>query len=572
LASRGQVHYEVFARRHPTSEWSLAQAGEDRDRALEAAEAMLRHGDACAVRVTRETLDAETRQFRSFPILEKGSLRRERRGRPAPVAVEPPCVEPSDLYSVHARERIGRLLESWLARRRVTPFELLHRPDLAEELEASGLDLQHALQKVAIPEAEHTGAPVHSVIRAYRPLVDRTVSRVIQDGRKGLFPDLRSERFDAVCVRLARDPQREYRLGGAVSGKLAAARNWSSKIDCLLELAREAPAEEPLRGWALSILETPLAEILASRAGLADLLGPALDLGASLAALARLSSSASVEALLRMAPELKGRFPSLGGAAERLSTWFEKGAFEAVRVVIGHRILSELTSPRRLRPGDPDGEIEILRALAMALTASADLNLTLDDIGGAFVERSRRLVSPDFIEDFLSRRSSALDEARGLIWLADNVAGGANKRAASRWLSACVCSLRFEMEVRSGPDAPTAKLEMLAGLQSGVIKSGLTDVDGQAAMRRLGEVGGWVDADANLIAALSRSSAPVAPRLSLLLRLASGTAGPLGPAADRARAEAQRLLRQEPVRLELASDPEAAERVRALLDAAPLAA
>ena len=37
---------------------------------------------------------------------------------------EPLCVAPPDLYSLHARDRIGRLLEGWLARNRATPFKV----------------------------------------------------------------------------------------------------------------------------------------------------------------------------------------------------------------------------------------------------------------------------------------------------------------------------------------------------------------------------------------------------------------------------------------------------------------
>ena len=36
-------------------------------------------------------------------------------------------------------------------RQGIPAYELLHRPDLAEKLEASGVELQHAIQKVAVP-------------------------------------------------------------------------------------------------------------------------------------------------------------------------------------------------------------------------------------------------------------------------------------------------------------------------------------------------------------------------------------------------------------------------------------
>ena len=59
----------------------------------------------------------------------------------APEPTEPLCVSPQDLYTCHARERIGRLLEVWLERQAATPFELLHRPDLVEALEATSAHL-----------------------------------------------------------------------------------------------------------------------------------------------------------------------------------------------------------------------------------------------------------------------------------------------------------------------------------------------------------------------------------------------------------------------------------------------
>jgi len=61
-------------------------------------------------------------------------------------------------------------------------------------------------------------------------------------------------------------------------------------------------------------------------------------------------------------------------------------------------------------------------------------------------------------------------------------------------------------------------------------------------------------------------------RLSLLLRLAAGGAAPLGPAADRARAAALKLLRSDRARAELAARPEQLAQVRDLMQAAGLAA
>jgi len=114
---------------------------------------MMEGGRVAAVRVCKESLDPDTREFRSVSILSKGKTEVARKKKVIENR-EPLCVTPEDLYTVHARDRIGRLLEAWLSRNHATAFELLHRPDLIEKLDAAGTDLQHAVQKIAVPEAQ----------------------------------------------------------------------------------------------------------------------------------------------------------------------------------------------------------------------------------------------------------------------------------------------------------------------------------------------------------------------------------------------------------------------------------
>src|ERR1700756_1280934 len=169
-----RVHYEVFGRKKPGSSWVLEMATEDRKAALRMAENLIVEDGFAATKVTKETLDEETREFASLTILNLGEPESSRKKEPKK-EFEPLCVQPKDLYSLHARERIGRLLDDWLERKRATPFELLHRPDLVEALEASGGDLQHAVQKISVPEATERGFSVHEVIRSYNSLIERAV-------------------------------------------------------------------------------------------------------------------------------------------------------------------------------------------------------------------------------------------------------------------------------------------------------------------------------------------------------------------------------------------------------------
>lgn len=566
----GQVHYEVFIKR-AGSDWTLDLATEDRAQAVAAAEERLAERRASSVKVTKETLDSETREFRTVVILTKGAPDTVK-PKPPREDAEPLCVAPADLYSAHARERIGRLLEDWLDRQRATPFELLHRPDLVEQLEATGVELQHALQKVALPEAHARGVSVHEMIRTFQSLAERAIERLMKDHRKGLLPNLAKEGFAAAAERLAQANDRAYLLGAGVAGALADCGTWTEKASRLLDLADQAPLAGPPRALALHTLEQALAEILGSSAALDDIVGRDLDLGARLAAMTRMAAVGAVEVLMQRERSLRDIMPPLSYAGDRLAHWLAQEDFEQVRRALARRVLRELNGPRRLRPASASGEIEVLRGLAMALTAAAGDLIPVEEVLAAFTARSKMLVTSDFVDSFLGQGRSPSQEAQALIWLVENVIGAANKREACRWASALVGSLKFEKEVRQGADSPAARLATLAALQRDIGRAGLAVEDSAPIQAKLGELGGVIEAEAKLIATLGKAQAPAVQRLTLLLRFAVGEAAPLGPAAERARAEALRLMRLENTRDELARSPERMAQVRDLLQQAGLAA
>ncbi len=569
---RDQIHFEVFARRKSGASWTLELATEDRGNALKTAEETLKTGKAVGVKVTKETLDGDTHEFKSVTIFSQGEVE-QKKVKPPRENLDPLCVSPQDLYSIHARDRISRLLEGFLSRNRATAFELLHRVDLAERLDAAGMDLQHAIQKVAIPEASARGVSVHELIRSFQKLAQATIDRVLRDGRKGVFPDIAREGFSSVVERLVHDPERHYVLGGSVAVNIGRATTWSDKITRLLDLADKAPVSPAARVLAFQVIEQPLAEILGSRTGMAELLGPDLDLGGMLAGMTRLVAADAVEALTNIEPTVARVMPPLDGAGARLANWLEGPYFETVRKAILRRVMAELTGPRRLRPSDAAGEIDLLRALAMTLTAAAGKLLTPEAVQDAFVARSQLLVRSDFVEAYLGdRRAPALAEVRSLLWLAENVAGAANKRQANRWIAATVSALRFETELRDSPESPIAKLASLAELQRQVLRAGLAAEDCAPIAAKLGEVGGAVEADSKIALTLARANVPALGRLNLLLKLASGEAAPFGPAADRARVEALKMARLPEVREAMGQYPDLLDRVRHLAQPGGMAA
>ncbi len=566
-----QVHFEVFARKNGKSGFTLELATEERAKALETAEEMLAAKRAIAVKVTKETMDVASGVFQSVTILSKGEAARPQSKAPLEDA-GPLCVSPADLYTGHARERIGRLLDGWLLRQRATPFDLLHRPDLVEKLEASGVEIQHAMQKIAIPEAQAKGTSVHEVIRGFQKLVEQAIERILKHQRQGAFPDFAKESFADAVTRLLGDPDCAYKIGVGVAGDLQIGASWSQKVDRILDLADRAPTEARARAMAFSVLEQPLSEILGARAGMAELLGADLDLGGSLLALTRMAAAEAVDALVAADPRVARQTPSLDGPAARLANWLDSPHFAHVRSALAKRVLQELTSPRRLRPGDPVDEIEVMRALAMVLTAAGGRLLQPDDIRDAFAYRSESLVTSDFVAAYLNQGGSALEEVQALVRLAENVTGATNKRKAAQWLSANVTGLRFEREMRDGDEPAAAKLMALAELQRALCRVGLLGGDDQGLCEKIGEVGAAVEAGAQLIASIGRANTGVSQKLAVLLRMAAGETSPTGPVAARAKAEVLKLFRAPETREALVGAPETLSKLKPLMQAVGLAA
>ncbi|HEX3365070.1 hypothetical protein [Phenylobacterium sp.] len=563
------VHFEVFVRRYPDSSWALKTATDTRAVALDEAKELVDRGHVAAARVMRETLDPETGEFQSLTILTLGQPEKPRKVR-APEPTEPLCISPQDLYTCHARERIGRLFETWLERHEVTPFELLHRPDLVEQLEASGVEITQAIQKVATPEAHSRGTTLAEMIATFKSLSDRAIERLMRDRKKGL-PEATPETFAKVAGAMSKDPEGGYRLGCAVAGYLAAAQGWSEKVALLLDLADNAPPEGAGRALALSVIAEPLEEIVRHEKGLDNIVGGSLDLGARLAAMSRLAAASVVDQLVKVEPSVAKVTPELSDRAKRLAKWLMAEDFTGVRAAIGQRILRDLGGGRRLRPSDPEGEIDVTRGLAMSLTAASGKLLPLDDVQAAFTARSKTLVAREFVESYLGEDATVMEEAEALVWLIENIIGGGNKREAGRWLSSLIFSLRFEREASQGHFAPQ-RLAELAKLQRGVARCGLVEEVFKPIQVKLGEVGGVVEAEAKLIAATVRASKPALERLTMLLKMACGETAPLGACADRARAEALKLARADDTRAELTTAPDQVDAIRDLLKHAALAA
>ena len=568
----GPVHYEIYVRKTPGANWTLLMASEDRRHAITTAEEVMRDKIAASVKVTKETLNPATMEFASVSVLRLGAPDPVRKKPKVEAPAGPTCRAPADLYTVHARESLGRVLEDWLRRQGATVFELLHSPILAERLDASGVEVQHAIQKVSVPEAQATGQDLHGLIRTYQKLSDQAVERVIRAGRKGDFIDPATLPITKIAEKLQGDPERAFRMGGSIALALQGLRGSRARLTALLDLCDQAPESGPLRAMILVPIEQILCEMLAARWNLPDLFGPSLDQGATLAAVVRMVAPNEVTAVISHDPRLMLLVPPVDGPAVRLGEKLAAGSFPQVAAALAKMVLSELNSQRRLCPGDAEGEINILRALAMSLTATAGRLLTLEEVQNAFIERSRSLVTADFVGAYVQGCPTVMAEAEKLARLSDNVTGGASKRAAARWLEACVSSLRFEAEMRAPGTPPTQKLAALRRLQRSIETAGLAGKDAENATVTLGNLGAKIAEESRLLQQIAKAPVPLGQRFSILLKLSSGEAAPVGKLGDQARSEIVRLVRTAEGRDALKSDPELVKAIVPIMKAAGVAA
>jgi len=569
--AHSQVHYEVFARKTPSSSWALQMALENRDLAIKSAETLLVEKSFAAVMVSKETLDNNSGEYRSLTIFTKGAPEQKTKVKTV-ASVDSICTAPQDLYTALAREKISRLLEEWLKRNAVTPFELLHRPDLAERLEATGTELQHVVQKLAVPESQDTGQDLHELMRRWRALIDKAVTRLISDGRKKTFPDVVPSNWLGTIDKLSGHPEKAYVLGGALAKVLGEDKRPAVKLEKLLLFATVLADHLDGREWAMQVIEAPVVEIFASRSSLSDVLGEEADLGTSLAIMTRMAAGREVDLVAKVDPQVARVIPPLKDVLEGYHNLILRDCLKTLAANISKRLMLELKGPRRLKPGDPEAEIEILRALAMCMTAAGKEEAQREDVKEAFTERSKMLVSSDFVASLTQNANNVCEEIDKLIWLCENVAGAANKRQAARWLASAITSLKFEREIRNSNTPAPQRLQQLAQMQKKVLKAALSDADRDEIVAKLGHIGGQIAGDIHLIQQTLKAPVPPMQKVAMLLNFAAGNGAPLGPISDQAKAEVMRLLRMPQIRESLMGNPQALAALKPMMQAAGLAA
>lgn len=538
--TRKPVHYEVFLKKHRKSDWTLFEARDEREDALELARALLNRHAAGSVRVTREQYDEAARIFRTVPIFEGGTDQfadpKEKTGE-----ASLPCVTPADLFGAAARDTIRRVLSGWFERKQVCPLELMNRADLAEDLDGSDKDLQHAIQKVAIARAQNSDASVHAYVRLLNDLSEKAIAQVRRESRaRGAVAPAKDD-FAAAAARIMAEGTPERRLQSVIAEKLKDADTIGRKAVRLLDMLDTLPGDPGTRAFALSQVDLFLSEILSFDRALEHIVGKCRDLGDHIERLTAVYEGVSSHANIAGAPD---------GARRLADRMIE---LDHTRAEIARRILDTLRSPKRLKPDSVFEEIRLARTLAQRLIAASGRDLAPQALVEAFTHRSARLLSPEIIDEALAGAEDPPAQIERLLAMEDNLVGAANKTKLAGYVRSRLAGQSAQSWFCRGPGQPLERLARLAALQRRV-EAGTFDAKDKAELSEVFDATGIaVLDDSRVLDRIIKSGRPALEQASALLKLAVQGLLPQGRSTAYAHDLAGRLLASEEGRAEAAA-------------------
>lgn len=531
--AKSDIHFEVFIKKHKKASWTLVEATEDRQTALDLAHKLQARHAKGSVRVKREQWISEESAFVGGTILETGA---ERFVEPEVKTGEAslPCLTPEDLAGSAARDTVRRVLSGWLERKQVAPLELLHRPELIEELDGSDTDLQHAVQKVAIARAQNSDASVHAFVRIINDLVEKGVAQARKAAKKRKR-DTSSDGFARIVEKIHADGAPERRLRTAIADKLADHRDFTAKASALLDLCQELPASAEARAFALAEVDNFLAEMLSFDGAARGLMGKTDDLGDEVLRLTAIYEGSPSGPDLLDAPEI----------ARRLAERFASQALPVSHIEIAKRILSALRGPKRFRPDSVMAEVELARKLAQRLIAASGPNLHPDSLVEAFTHRSSKLLAPAAIEEALANSKDPSEQIERLYKMEDNLVGEQNKTKLAGYIRAQLKAPKSESFFIRGEGSPFERLARLAALQERAAQGAFPEKDKQELVDAFDRVGLAVLDETKVLNRLGASDQAPLDRARALLKLAARGILPTGQCLNDAKARAMRILSDE---------------------------
>lgn len=260
------------------------------------------------------------------------------------------CEDNTDLYKLDSRVTIGRILRKYLDESGLTPTELLH--NYRELKRLLDMDITHgAVDRVASLQVRQTGGGDTRKRRdELYGFLEKASSRAQAAQKAGSLPSVKQVGFGAALQTIdSKSPpeERDFLALTALSTLLLDTRNWTGK---LLELVAQMERSSGAR--PLGLLDCVVADVLAGRSVIQDLVGPQPSLAVFLARLADL-----IEGHLDVEKRDEG------DAVISLNKRFAEGQLEEARSVLMEYALRQVKGPQPLIRNDPNAEFELFRQL-----------------------------------------------------------------------------------------------------------------------------------------------------------------------------------------------------------------
>ena len=528
--SQNDIHFEVFVKKNKKASWTLLEATPNRKAALDLANSIEKKNPQGSVRVSKETWIAEKGGFNSVAIHTSGPDPFDD-GKNEKAEASIPCVTPDDLVGAAARDTIRRVLKPWFERTSTTPLELLHRPELVEDLEESDTVLQHAVQKVAIARSQNSEVPVQQYVKLLNTLVEKAIGQVRREAKSGkALPT--TDQFSKQAEQILAEGSPEKRLRKAIAVRLDSARDFGSKLDILLDLLDDLPSAEEAEASTRKTVDGFIAEALSFGGGRAALIGKTDNLGQDVERLTGIYEGKPGCKELEYAPAL----------AKRLSKAFAAHDLPCAQDETACHILDALRAPKRFRPNSVLEEVELSRKLAMRLIVISGDRLHPESLVEAFTYRSARLLSPEAISDVLKGSDDAIEDIHRLYKMEDNLVGDENKSKLAAYLRAQLKNHRTETYFIRGEGNPLSRLSQLTVLQKRCDKSTFNAKDKTELAAEFDQLGLRILDETKILGRIANSPQPPLDRAAGLLKLVAEEVLPIGQCSEDAKARAMRIF------------------------------
>ncbi len=449
------LHYELFQK--CDGRWQFREALFKREDALSRARSLAGGRQIEAVKLIEHGYDIATGHFEAACIFASG----EGAAAPDTEAGTLLWTGPDDFFSLPFRKTIALYLGDFLARQKLTPTEFVHRADALKTFEGTDSVFKHAIQKIALVQAKATRQSAQSVIKILNTEVTAALRKVYEDDARGRFPELKAGGIAATAQALAGEPDADYLFAGALARYLKPASSWPGKLEALLAVLDEAPAAGEAHRLIAGTVDLMLEEMLSSFSSLYELIGARESLFVTVTDLASLLRGGEQGAIAGL--------PALGELARRFAQRQLPQAHRAVSL----RVQAELKSKKRLCPTSIVDEIKAIRTIAGALTRAAGPCLAPEELTAAFTLRSRLVANERALNEVVADTSTPDDKIERILYVLEQVVGGASRNEIGRYLMRLISSAGFEGHYLTAKQAPDVMLKRLADMQDHILRSSL---------------------------------------------------------------------------------------------------